>query len=412
MLKKIAPFALLSLLSPGLRAQTPSPSPQAAAEAKPVDAKIAGQDVPVPARRKYVAPEYPAAAAAEGVRGIVILEVLIAEDGKVESTRVTRSVPGLDDAAMAAVKLWEYEPTRVAGKPVKVRLSQSITFALKLPELQRVPGIPDLKSGGAPPPPAGLTAAESASVMIALGAQGEVREAAVIEGNPAVGEALLRAVKAWRFAVTEGSASLIFTVRAEWAPGPTPVLTLKALDPRAQTAAAAPPAAPAAPPAAPTSQTANPAASATSAAGQAAPAPPASATPAPLPAATPSAPPVDTDVLPARQEPPPKEEGTSAISDVLLGENIPDLVKGRRPVWPPMARLGNVEGEVVVRFSVDLAGKVTVHSVEGPDMLKPAAEQAVATWLFRRTAIDRLNLVATFKYGPDRTFAKIDRVKQ
>ncbi len=121
---------------------------------------------------------------------------------------------------------------------------------------------------------------------------------------------------------------------------------------------------------------------------------------------------MDTDVLPARQEPPPKEEGTSAVSDVLLGENIPDLVKGRRPVWPPMARLASVVGEVVVRLSVDLAGKVTVHSVEGPDMLKSAAEQAAATWVFRRTAIDRLNLVATFKYGPDRTFAKVERVVQ
>ena len=107
MLKKIAPFVLLSLVSPALRAQTQTPSP-AAPVAGAADAKIAGQEVPVPARRKYVAPEYPAAAAAEGIRGIVILEVLIAEDGKVESTRVTRSIPGLDEAAMAAVRLWEY----------------------------------------------------------------------------------------------------------------------------------------------------------------------------------------------------------------------------------------------------------------------------------------------------------------
>jgi outer membrane biosynthesis protein TonB len=119
---------------------------------------------------------------------------------------------------------------------------------------------------------------------------------------------------------------------------------------------------------------------------------------------------VDTDVLPARQEPPAKEQGVSTVADVLLGDNIPDLVKGRRPVWPPLARLGNAAGEVVVRFSVDLAGRVTVHSVEGPDMLKVAAEQAVGSWVFRRTAIDRVPLVATFKYGADRTFAKVDRV--
>jgi hypothetical protein len=134
-------------------------------------------------------------------------------------------------------------------------------------------------------------------------------------------------------------------------------------------------------------------------------------TPAPV-APTPSAPPVETDVLPAREEPPAKEEGTSAITDVVLGENIPDLVKGRRPVWPPLARLGNVAGDVVVRFTVDLAGRVTVHSGEGPDLLKPAAEQAVATWTFRRTAIDRLNLIATFKFGSDRAVARIERAPQ
>ena len=401
MLKKIASIALMSLVSPAVWAQTQAPSPTAP-EAGAVDAKIAGQEVPVPARKKYVAPEYPATAATEGIRGIVILEVLIAEDGKVESTRVTRSIPGLDEAAMTAVKLWEYEPTKLAGKPVKVRLSQSITFALKLPELQRAPGIPELKSGGAPPVPRGLATAETASVMVALGSQGEVREAAVVEGNPSVGEALLRAVKAWRFTVTEGTASLVFTVRADWAPGPPPALTLKATDPR--TLAAAATTAPV--PAPPSPQTASPASSAPAAAPQ----PPAPARPVPAPSAAPEAPPVDTDVLPARQEPPPKEEGVSAVADVLLGDNIPDLVRGRRPVWPPMARLGNIMGEVVVRFSVDLAGRVTVHSVEGPDMLKAAAEQAVGTWLFRRTAIDRVNLVATFKYAVDRTFAKVDRV--
>ena len=95
---------------------------------------------------------------------------------------------------------------------------------------------------------------------------------------------------------------------------------------------------------------------------------------------------------------------------VILGENIPELVRGRRPIWPPLARLGNVGGEVVVRFSVDLAGKTTVHSAEGPDILKGTAEQAVQTWLFRRTAIDRLNLIATFKFASDRTVAKVERV--
>ena len=399
-MKKTAFIALLSLLSPVLSAQDASPAaratPSPIPEARPTNVKIAGQDVAVPTRKKYVAPEYPADASTQGIRGIVILEVIIGEDGRVESARVTRSIPGLDEAAMNAVRLWEYEPTKVAGKGVKVQLSQSITFALRLPELQRAPGIPELKSGGAPPVPPGLATAEFASVSITLGGQGEVLEAAVIEGNPVVSEALLHVVKAWRFAVQGGSAPVSFTVRAEWTPGPQPTLVLKAMDSQTRTMAAA-----------------------AAAAVERATLPPPSALPKaapPVPEATPALPPtpaptpvVETDVIPARPEPPAKEQGASTVADVILGDNIPDLVRGRRPVWPPLARLGNVMGEVVVRFSVDLAGKVTVHSAEGPDLLKSTAEQAVGTWLFRRTAIDRLHLIATFKFGADRSVAKVER---
>ncbi len=381
--KAAASLAILSLVGAATWAQEThqvAPGPPA------VDAKVAGRDVSVPPRRKYVAPEYPADAAAQGIRGIVILEVLIGENGQVESAKVTRSIPGLDEAAVNAVKLWEYEPTKVAGRFVKVLLSQSITFALKLPELQREPGVPELKSGGAPPLPSGLATRQTASVAVMLGPLGEVAEASVLDGNPGLGEALLRAVKSWRFVVSEGTTPTSFTVQAEWSPGPPPALTLKALNPKRGSPAALP-----------VTTTAPPVTTLMESTGS-----------APV-AAPPPSPAVDTDVLPAREEPQAKEQGTSAVADVMLGENIPDLVKGRRPIWPPMARLGNVSGDVIVRFSVDLAGKVTVHSAEGPELLKASAEQAVGTWLFRRTAIDRLHLVATFKFGGDRSVAKVER---
>lgn len=395
----LAPLALMGLaLGLPARAQETTElkaSPLAA------DAKVAGQDVPVPSRKKYVAPEYPMDAAAQGIRGIVILEVLIGEDGKVSASRITRSIQGLDEAATAAVKLWEYEPTKVAGQAVKVLLSQSITFALKLPDLQRAPGVPELKSGGSPPVPPGLREAASAAVELTLGSQGEVLEVAALDGHPVVSEALLRAARAWRFSLAEGATPPTFTVTADWKPGPPPVLTLSASDLRSSGADFLP-APPPDSPAAPASIPEVPQATGTMP-------PTSSAPPTAAPTATPAAPVVDTDVLTARPDPPAKEQGASAVADVLLGDNIPELVQGRRPVWPPLARLGNVTGEVVVRFSVDLAGKVSVHSAEGPDLLKATAEQAVGTWLFRRTAIDRLNLIATFKYASDRAMAKIER---
>lgn len=411
----------------GTAPQDPAPvaSPAAPAAAKAPAVRVAGQDVPVPSRRKYVAPEYPADAAIQGIRGIVIVEVLVDEQGRVANARVVRSIPGLDEAALAAVRMWEYEPTRVADKPVQVQLSQSITFALKLPDLQRAFGIPELRSGGSPASPKTLPAPESAGVAVTLGAEGTVAEAAVVEGSPAMAEALLRAVKAWRFSVTNDDPAASFTIRADWTAGTPPVLSLRATDLKvaataaagSATSAATAPASPAASAGGSPTATApvpSPGPATTSAGTPAATASPAAVggTSAPAPASAPAiSAGVETDVLPVRQEPPAREQGMSAVTDVSLGDNIPELVRGRRPVWPPLARLGTIIGEVTIRFSVDLAGKVTVHTAEGPDMLKQAAEQAVGTWLFRRTAIDRLHLIATFKYTPDRATAKVDRAK-
>lgn len=358
-------------------AQTPAPpGPDPLVK----DALVGGLDVNVPARKKYVAPEYPAEAAAEGIRGIVILQLIVGEDGSVLDARVTRSIPGLDEAAVAAVKMWEYEPTSVDGRPVKVLLSQSITFALRLPELLREVGVPELKSGGAPPVPQSLDTEESASLRITLDPQGNVIDATEPDGNPVVGDALLRAVRSWRFTMSTEEAPSSFTISADWTPGPKPRLELRAYDLETESP-----------------ESADARRTAQAGAGTA--------------TAPPSPDDVETEVLPARPEPPQKEEGVSAITDVTLGENIPDLVKGRRPTLPPMARLGNAVGDVIVRFTVDLAGRSTVHSVEGPDLLKDAAQQAVGTWLFRRTAIDRLNLVATFTYDMERSVAKVVRVE-
>ena len=394
--KRVALIALVALMGARARAQD---APKTAAPPAPQptvdDAKIAGQEVRVPARKKYVAPEYPAAAAEHGIRGIVILDLLIGESGAVLEARVTRSIPGLDEAAITAVKLWEYEPTKMSGRPVKVRLSQSITFSLKLPDLQRAPGVPELKAGGLPSAPANLTGPESASVAVVLGPDGEVKEASVLSGSSSVSESLLRVVKAWRFVAGDQAAPITFAIRADWTPGPPPVVTLKAIDPKPVAARAD------------AAATRNPGASeprvnASARTGT-------SEAPAPAGAQTPLTPAVPTDVLPSQAAPQTPERGLSTIADVVLGDNIPDLAKGRKPVWPPLARLGNVTGEVVVRFSVDVAGKVTVHSAEGPDLLKASAEGAVATWLFRRTSIDRLHLIATFKFGNDRSMARVER---
>ncbi len=64
-------------------------------------------------------------------------------------------------------------------------------------------------------------------------------------------------------------------------------------------------------------------------------------------------------------------------------------------------------GTVEVAFSVSAAGTTTVQGATGPDVLKPAAEQAVASWVFRRTRADRAYLVAVFTYTGDKSSAVV-----
>ena len=114
-----------------------------------------GEGVPVPKKLKHVQPVYPAEALAQGIRGIVILDIVVDGRGKVASTSVLRSVAGLDEAAIAAARQWEYEPTKLDGKPVSVRLTVPITFSLALPRLLRQAGVPELRQGVTPAFPAG-----------------------------------------------------------------------------------------------------------------------------------------------------------------------------------------------------------------------------------------------------------------
>jgi hypothetical protein len=110
--------------------------------------------------------------------------------------------------------------------------------------------------------------------------------------------------------------------------------------------------------------------------------------------------------IPAPVAPP--ENGVSTIRDVqLVGTGIPDLVRGRRPVAPPNVRLSGAYGDVSVRFSIDSGGVTAISGVEGPDALKEAAESAVRSWGFRRTAAHRVYAVAQIHYAADGTSAKV-----
>src|SRR5688572_10467463 len=215
---KSKPFTrALALAVSALAAAAPAFS-QAATQEEP---RSAGTELPVPKRSKSVQPEYPAAALAQGLRGIVILALTIDTSGKVAAVDVVRSLPPFDEAASAAARQWEYEVTRVDGKPVPVRLTVPITFALKLPEVSRGQGIPELRQGVNPPipaPPADQPAREAVTVTadLTVDPSGQVVEAEITNGMSPWSEALLQALRTWRFTPTGGDRPVTFEVRADF----------------------------------------------------------------------------------------------------------------------------------------------------------------------------------------------------
>jgi len=101
-------------------------------EPPPPDApvRVGGNIVP-PRKIKDADPVYPPIALAAKVQGKVVVEVTIAATGRVENAKVIQSVPLLDQAAIDAVKQWEFEPTRLNGAAVPVIATFTVTFSLK-----------------------------------------------------------------------------------------------------------------------------------------------------------------------------------------------------------------------------------------------------------------------------------------
>jgi hypothetical protein len=288
---------------------------------------------------------------------------------------------------------------------------------------------------------------------------GTVAEAAIREGDSPYAEAMLQTLRTWRFASEAEAPPVAFQVRAEFSPGPPPRIDLKlsglrtaerrpaaAPTPEATPAVAPPPPVLATPaPAVASPPTPLPTPNAPVAAVPTPTPPPAGPAVAPPPRTAPAAPavpgpgpegvrpspvaptPPPVEVIPggpasgASPAPgapgavptpaPPPEPGVSAVRDVALGPGVPDLTKGRRPVAPPLARMSSLSGAVQIQFSVDASGASSIQNVSGPDLLKEAARQAVATWSFRRTSAERVYLVAIFNYDGDKAQAEVRRAE-
>jgi TonB family protein len=90
-----------------------------------------GGNLKPPTKITDARPVYPSEAKAAGISGVVILEITIGIDGRVVNTRILRSIPQLDQAALDAVTQWEFTPTELNGQVVPVIMTATVNFTLQ-----------------------------------------------------------------------------------------------------------------------------------------------------------------------------------------------------------------------------------------------------------------------------------------
>jgi len=100
---------------------------------RPAGGATADQPITEPKLLKRVTPAYPPEAKNARLEGVVLLEAVVGRDGRVKDVKVARGEPmGLSEAAIDAVKQWEFEPARNAkGQAVDVIMTLTIRFALR-----------------------------------------------------------------------------------------------------------------------------------------------------------------------------------------------------------------------------------------------------------------------------------------
>lgn len=74
------------------------------------------------------APVYPEEAKRAGIAGTVMIQVLVGKDGRVRDTRIVKSIPMLDQAAIDCARQWVFKPALAKGQPVAVWVAVPVRF--------------------------------------------------------------------------------------------------------------------------------------------------------------------------------------------------------------------------------------------------------------------------------------------
>jgi TonB family protein len=130
--------------------QAPPPPPPPPPGTPPPPQRIGG-DVAQANLILEVKPAYPPLAAAARVQDYVMLQATIGKDGKVLNLGILRGHPLLNEAALAAVRQWQYKPQVLNGQPIEVITTITVNFSLANVSFQPTPNInaPRLPAGNA-----------------------------------------------------------------------------------------------------------------------------------------------------------------------------------------------------------------------------------------------------------------------
>jgi protein TonB len=103
--------------------------PQAQSAPKPIRV---GGNVQAAKLIHRVDPVFPQAARDKGVQGPVTIQAIIGKDGFIRDTLVSQApTPDLAQAAVDAVRLWQFEPNRLNGEPVEIMTEITVNFQLQ-----------------------------------------------------------------------------------------------------------------------------------------------------------------------------------------------------------------------------------------------------------------------------------------
>ena len=226
--------AMVFVPAPGQPPPPPPPPPPA----QQVDGRAplrVGGNIKPPRKVMDVKPVYPPDAQAAGVQGVVILEATIDTAGNIFEARILRGQPLLDQAALDAVKQWQFQPTMLNNELVPVIMTVTVNFTLGAP--QGVAGQEGALSAPPPPPPPppppvdgqtpirvggnvkpptktrdvrpvyppdALAAKIQGAVVIeaTIDSAGHVRDTRVLSGNTQLQQAAVEAVRQWQFEPT------------------------------------------------------------------------------------------------------------------------------------------------------------------------------------------------------------------